>query len=116
MLKQFALLGIATLAVAGIATPTVHQAAAQGLEFRLEDGRIKPRVVVPDQDDEYVAPRHHARNQCDLDDAEDVAREEGLHRPQIVSVTKRRIVIEGNTEDGRDTVIIGNRPGCPVVG
>ena len=93
------MIGVSKLCLAGLAvlagSAWVPQPVfAQTLELQIGPDGVKPRFVEP-YEEEYQSPRR-ARRGCDLDEATDIARDEGLRRPRVVDVTKRR--------------------GCPVIG
>ena len=60
--------------------------------------------------------RFTRRGNCDLDEAADIARDEGLRRPRVVSVTERRVVVRGRTPDGPEIIVFADGRGCPVIG
>jgi hypothetical protein len=85
--------------------------SAQDLELQIGPDGVRPRIVDPDEESRYSR-----RGRCDLDEARDVARDEGLRRPRVVDVTERRVVVRGRTADGPETIVLANRRGCPVIG
>jgi hypothetical protein len=109
-ISTLCLAGLAVVAMSAGFTQPVY---AQSLELQIGPDGVKPRIVNPD--DEYQSPRR-ARGGCDLDEATDIARDEGLRRPRVVDVTERRVVVRGRTADGPDTIVFANRRGCPVIG
>ena len=109
---------ISTLCLAGLAvlagSAWVPQPVfAQSLELQIGPDGVKPRFVDPDEEDQSS---RRARRGCDLDEATDIARDEGLRRPRIVDVTERRVVVRGRTANGPETIVFANRRGCPVIG
>ena len=110
---------LSTLCIGGLALiageVSIPQAArAQDFELQIGPNGIRPRVVYPDE--EYRYDRYTRRRSCDLDEATDIARDEGLRRPRIVSVTDRRVVVRGRTANGPETIVFANRRGCPLIG
>ena len=104
---------LASLAVIASTTSAPQTVFAQTLELQIGPDGVKPRFVDPDEEDQSS---RRARGKCDLDEATDIAREEGLRRPRIVDVTERRVVVRGRTYDGSETMVFANRRGCPVIG
>lgn len=100
------------------AATTVH---AQDLELRIGPDGVRP--VIRDRREEERRRREmerdedmgHMRRGCDPEEAQDLARDAGLHRPRVVRMNERRIVIEGRTRDGRERMTFANRPGCPEI-
>ncbi len=58
--------------------------------------------------------RRRPRGGCDPEEAVDIARDYGLRRPGVVSIDRRKLVVEGRQHGGRARIIFGNVPGCPV--
>jgi hypothetical protein len=106
--------------LAGIAVP--QSVAAQDFELRIGPDGVRPRYVDPDEpryvdpDEEGYRYSRRPRGRCDLDEATDIARDEGLRRPRVVSVNSRRVVVRGRTPSGSETIVFANRRGCPVIG
>ena len=111
MLKILSALCLGGLALLVGSASIPQSVSAQGLEFRIGPDGVNPRIVDPEE--EY---RYSRRGRCDLDEARDVARDEGLRRPRVVDVTERRVVVRGRTADGPETLVLANRRGCPVLG
>ena len=111
MIKILSTLCIGVLALFAGEVSIPRAALAQDLELQIGPNGIRPRLVDPDE--EY---RFTRRGSCDLDEAADIARDEGLRRPRVVSVTERRVVVRGRTPDGPEIILFANRPGCPVIG
>ena len=110
-ISKLCLAGLAGLAGSAWVT---QPAFAQTLELQIGPDGVKPRFDEP-YEEEYPSPRR-ARRGCDLDEATDIARDEGLRRPRVVDVTKRRVVVRGRTAYGPETIVFANRRGCPVIG
>ena len=114
MISRISKVCVASLAVLASSAWVPQPVFSQTLELQLGPDGVKPRFVEP-YEEEYQSPRR-ARRGCDLDEATDIARDEGLRRPRVVDVTKRRVVVRGRTADGPETMVFANRRGCPVIG
>jgi len=110
--SKLCLAGLAVLAGSAWVPEPVF---AQTIELQIGPDGVKPRFVEPYEEEEYQSPRR-ARRGCDLDEATDIARDEGLRRPRVVDVTERRVVVRGRTAAGPETIVFANRRGCPVIG
>jgi hypothetical protein len=80
------------------------------------DGPPPGYAVPPDYDDEDAPPPPRRARGCDPDDAEDEARDMGLHRAHVVDVTPRQVVVEGFGRHGPDRMYFANARGCPFIG
>jgi hypothetical protein len=78
-------------------------------ELRRGPEPMRPRFGNPDDE--------HRKDQgrCDLENARDVARDQGLRSPKVTSMREGRIVIRGDTAQGPKTIVFANRRGCPIV-
>ena len=111
MIKVLSALCIGGLALFAAEIANPQAALAQDLEFRIGPDGFRPRLVYPDE--EY---RYTRRGGRDLDEAAEIARDEGLRRARVVRVTERRVIVRGRTPYGPDTIVFANRRGCPVIG
>jgi hypothetical protein len=103
-----------TLFVGVVSVP--HLALAQ--DYDMETGPspgYPPQQGYDDDDGGPPPPPRHA-HACNLDDAEDEARDMGFHRPHVIDVDPRRVVVEGFTHHGPDRIYFANVRGCPVIG
>ena len=111
MIKILSALCIGGLALFAGQVSMPQAAVAQDLEFQIGPNGFRPRLVYPEEGYRYTR-----RSNCDLDEATDIARDEGMRRPRIVRVTDRRVVVTGRTAYGPDTMVFANRRGCPLIG
>ena len=114
MIKILSTLFIGGLALIAGEVSIPQAATAQDFELQIGPNGIRPRVIYPDEEYRYDQPTR--RRTCDLDEATDIARDEGLRRPRIVNVTDRRVVVRGRTAYGPETIVFANRRGCPLIG
>ncbi|MET0749045.1 MAG: hypothetical protein ABWY49_12730 [Rhizobium sp.] len=105
MSKMLSIAGISLALASGLFVGSATFASAQGIDIQVGKHGIRP--VIRDDDQE-------GRDACSPREAMAAARDEGFHRPRIVRVTDRRVVVEGMTDDGLDQISFANRPGCPV--
>ncbi|KQQ55191.1 hypothetical protein ASF69_18915 [Rhizobium sp. Leaf311] len=109
MLKVIQIAGLAfTMAVSGVAVTA--PAKAQDMELRI--GRDGVRPVIRDRELDRRGP---PRRGCSEREARAAARASGLRDPEIVRVTPRRVVVEGFTRRGPDTITFANERGCPEI-
>ncbi len=110
MLKVFQVAGLAvTMAVSSVAVSGFAQ--AQDVELRLGPDGVRP--VIRDREfDRRGPPRGRG---CSEREARAAARESGLRDPEVVRVTPRRVVVEGFTRRGQDTITFANERGCPEI-
>lgn len=111
MIRTLTTLCLGSLALLASSVSLPQPVLAQTLQLEFGRDGVRPRLVDPD--DEYQYSR---RGRCDLDEATDIARDEGLRRPRIVDVTERRVIVRGRTDYGAETMVFANRRGCPVIG
>jgi hypothetical protein len=106
-LLKFVLVGLSVMSSCTIA-PVV--ASAQELQLRVgPDG-----VGVYDRNREREDyDRREPRRGCNPDEALEAARDEGLRRVQIVRVSPRSIVVQGDSRRGPERMTFANRRGCP---
>ena len=127
MMKQvLARLGIAAALAAGAFSATVTTAAAQGLDIYVGPGYNRPpppdygRPPPPDYGRPPPPPPGYGggygRRGCDPRQAEDIARDYGLRRARVSDVTPRRVIVDGFSRRGPDTMVFANVRGCPVMG
>ena len=110
MLKVLKVAGLAvTMAVSGVAA--ANTAHAQDVELRIGPDGVRP--VVRDRDaDRRGPPRMRG---CSEREARAAVRDAGLRDPEVVRVTPRRVVVQGYTRRGSDTITFANEHGCPEV-
>ncbi len=109
MLKVIQVAGLAvTMAASSIAFSGFAQ--AQDVELRLGPDGVRP--VIRDRDDRRGPPRMRG---CSEREARAAARDSGLRDPEVVRVTPRRVVVQGYTRRGSDTITFANERGCPEI-
>jgi hypothetical protein len=113
-MKRVSMRLLATLSiVAGAVTVLPSAPLAQSLDLYIGPGGpgIELRDRRRDNDDNYRAPR------CSPRQAIRRAYRLGLRDPEIQSITRRQIVIDGIDRYGDDAVLyLANRRGCPRIG
>jgi hypothetical protein len=109
-LKQYlAKFGMAaTLAVAAL-SGAADYASAQGLDIYVGPGRHGPDVRIGEP------PPRYDRRGCDPREAVEAARDYGMRRARVVDLTPRRVVVDGFTRRGPDTMVFANVRGCPLM-
>jgi hypothetical protein len=116
MKKQFlSKLGIAAALAASAFSVTVTNASAQNLDIYVGPGYHRP----PPPDYGRPPPGYgggYGRRGCDPRQAEDIARDYGLRRARVSDVTPRRVIVDGFSRRGPDTMVFANVRGCPVMG
>jgi hypothetical protein len=112
MKKLLAQFGVAAAIAVTALCGTVETASAQGLDIYVGPGRHRP----PPPDYDNPPPRFDRRRGCDPREAMDVARSYGLRRARVVDVTPRRVIVDGFTRRGPDTMMFANVRGCPMIG
>ncbi|QND47709.1 hypothetical protein HB780_18740 [Rhizobium lusitanum] len=112
MKKILAKLGVAAAIAVTALAGTVETTSAQGLDIYVGPGRHRP----PPPDYDNPPPRFDRRRGCDPREAVDVARSYGLRRARVVDVTPRRVIVDGFTRRGPDTMMFANVRGCPLIG
>lgn len=109
MLKVIQIAGLAfTMAVTGVSMSA--PAMAQDVELRIGPDGVRP--VIRDRDRDRRGPPMRG---CSEREARAAARASGLRDPEIVRSTPRRIVVDGYTRRGRDTITFANERGCPEI-
>ena len=94
-------------------SPTPITASAQDMELRIGPDGVRPVIRDRDRDmDRRGPPRMRG---CSEREARAAAREAGLRDPEVVRVTPRRVVVEGYTRRGQDTITFANERGCPEI-
>ncbi len=113
MRKIIQVAGLAvTMAVSSVAVSGVAQ--AQDVELRIGPDGVRP--VIRDRDrDRRDMERRSAMRECSEREARAAARASGLRDPEVVRVTPRRVVVEGDTRRGTDTITFANQRGCPEI-
>ncbi len=110
MLKVIQVAGLAvTMAVSSVAMSGFAQ--AQDVELRLGPDGVRP--VIRDRDSDRRGPPR--MRGCSEREARAAARDSGLRDPEVVRVTPRRVVVEGYTRRGSDTITFANERGCPEI-
>ncbi|MCK0196015.1 hypothetical protein MWN34_03725 [Ancylobacter sp. 6x-1] len=107
----------ALIATTPLLVPVVP-AHAQGFNIEVGPNGVRP-VPPPDygyDDDRGPPPGARMRGGCSERQARAAARDEGLRNAEVVSVTPRSIVVEGDTRRGPERIRFANRPGCPTLG
>lgn len=101
--------------IAGGLSGTATSASAQNLDIYVGPGHHRPPP--PDYYGRPPPPPPGFRGRgCDLRQAEDIARDYGLRRARVVDVTPRRVVVNGFSRRGPDTIMFANVRGCPMMG
>jgi len=127
------LLGGAIIAAALTSIPIQTPAFAQGIELRIGPEGPRIRETDRDRDRDWDRDRDRYRDRdgyrdrdrdrgpgamrgCSTDRARAIARQEGLRNTRVVETTPRRVVVSGQTREGRERIVFANRPGCPIIG
>jgi hypothetical protein len=98
---------------------TMTSAGAQGVDIYVGPGYHRPPPPdygrppppPPGYGYEYGRPRG-----CDPRQAEDIARDYGLRRARVADITPRRVIVNGFSRRGPDTMVFANVRGCPMMG
>ncbi|TCL74679.1 hypothetical protein [Rhizobium sp. BK251] len=113
MLKLLSTTGLAaTLAIGSMIVPA-GIAHAQDVQLQIGPDGLRVYDGNRDRDDNRY---REVRRGCDAEDAEDAARDAGLRRAHVVSMTRRAVVVEGMTRGGPDRIVFANVRGCPEIG
>ncbi|MDP9571841.1 hypothetical protein [uncultured Agrobacterium sp.] len=113
MRKIIQVAGLAvTMAVSSVAMSGVAQ--AQDVELRIGPDGVRPVIRDRDRDRRDMDRRGPMRG-CSEREARAAARASGLRDPEVVRVTPRRVVVEGDTRRGTDTITFANQRGCPEI-
>ncbi len=111
MLKVIQVAGLTvTMAVSSVAMSGFAQ--AQDVELRLGPDGVRPVIRDRDRDDRRGPPSMRG---CSEREARAAARDSGLRDPEVVRVTPRRVVVQGYTRRGSDTITFANERGCPEI-
>lgn len=111
MFKLIQISGLAvTMAVTGFAMTST--ASAQGVELRIDRDGVRPVIRDRDRD---MGRRGPPMRGCSEREARAAARASGLRDPEVIRSTPRRIVVEGYTRRGSDTITFANERGCPEI-
>ncbi len=106
---------LAAAVVASSFSSMVAPASAQNLDVYVGPGHHRPPP--PDYYGRPPMPPPGFRGRgCDLRQAEGIARDYGLRRARVVDVTPRRVVVNGFSRRGPDTIMFANVRGCPMMG
>ncbi|XUY29417.1 hypothetical protein RMR21_020670 [Agrobacterium sp. rho-8.1] len=112
---MFKVLQITGLAVVMAASGIAMTAPAKAQDMELQIGRDGIRPVIRDRDMDRRGPPRDRDRGCSEREARAAARASGLRDPEIVRVTPRRVVVEGFTRRGQDTITFANVRGCPEI-
>jgi hypothetical protein len=120
MKQFFAKLGLAMVIGVTALSGTVTNAAAQGLDIYVGPAHRPPppdyyRPAPPPPGYGYGRPAYGPRG-CDPRRAEDIARDYGFRRARVVDVTPRRVIVDGFSRLGPDTIVFANVRGCRIMG
>lgn len=107
MFKIITKTGLAVLIAAGTLT------GAAGVASAAEGFRVTIGTEIAQED--YYSRRPDRRRGCSPRLAEDIARDYGMRRTQVVDVTPRRVVVEGRVRGGWDRMVFANVRGCPLL-
>ncbi|KQO77584.1 hypothetical protein [Rhizobium sp. Leaf262] len=111
MFKVIQIAGLAvTMAFSGFAM--TGSVSAQDMELRIGRDGVRPVIRDRDRDMDRRGP---PRRGCGEREARAAARASGLRDPEIVRVTPRRVIVEGFTRRGPDTITFANERGCPEI-
>lgn len=111
MIKIIQVAGLAlTMAATGVAF--VAPASAQDMELRIGPDGVRPVIRDRDRDRDRRGPPMRG---CSERDARAAARQSGLRDPEVVRSSPRRIVVEGYTRRGQETITFANERGCPEI-
>ena len=115
MRKIIQVAGLAvTMAVSSVAVSGVAQ--AQDVELRIGPDGVRPVIRDRDRDRRDMDRRGPPRMAgCSEREARAAARASGLRDPEVVRITPRRVVDEGDTRRGPDTITFANQRGCPEI-
>lgn len=113
---MFKVIQIAGAAITMAASSFVMTAPAHAQDMELRIGRdgLRPVIRDRDRDMDRRGPPPRGRG-CGEREARAAARASGLRDPEIVRVTPRRVVVEGFTRRGQDTITFANERGCPEI-
>ncbi|MBS7541024.1 hypothetical protein [Ancylobacter lacus] len=106
----------ATCAAALVAAPLlvpVSMAQAQGFGIEVGPDGVRP---VPPGGPGFEGERRGRMRGCSERQARAAAPEEGLRNAEVVRVTPRSVVVEGDTRRGPERIRFANEPGCPTIG
>jgi hypothetical protein len=110
MFKILQATGLAMLMVTG-GLATAVPASAQDVELRIGPDGIRP--VVRDRDRDRDRGYDRRAQGCSEREARSAARYAGLRDPEVVRVTRSRVVVEGETRRGLRDITFANERGCP---
>lgn len=104
MMKKISAAGFGLSVGAMVWVGSALSVGAQNLQLQVGPNGVRPVIR-----DGY----NGGHDACSPGEAMAAARDAGYHRPRVVRVTDRRVVVEGMTDDGIDRISFANRPGCP---
>lgn len=119
MKQVFANLGFAAAIAVSAFSGTVTSAAAQNLDIYVGPGYHRPPPSDygrPPAPPGYGYGGDYGRRGCDPRQAVSIARDYGFRRARVSDVTPRRVIVDGYSRRGPDTMVFANVRGCPVMG
>lgn len=112
MIRMIQATGMAFIMAVTSGLPLVG-ASAQDMELRIGPDGVRP--VIRDRDRDYRRGPPPPMRGCSEREARAAARESGLRDPEVVRVTRSRVVVEGVTRRGPERITFANERGCPEI-
>ncbi len=98
-----------SLALMVVPFTTTAPAHAQSFELQIGPDGVRPILPGPGRDRDRRGPPRG----CSEREARAAARDFGLRDPEVVRVTRARVVVEGFTRRGPTRITFANERGCP---